>query len=405
MILHNLTKIKLFRIALWFTYPIAWLLFLPVIIFRKRRAELFFFLDRYSIGGAQKIHLDVLDSASDTKKHLYFTRKSPDNKLRDVFFKKPNTIARDVHVWCDYLLFRLFSVHYFAFLLNSYNKSVVFTSNSTFFYDVLPFINKSRVVVIEMLHNFTYGKKGMEFFGLATHRYIDLRVVYDPFTLENLNNQYRKYNIANEYLNRIRILEYGVNIPPLYSEKSLLPPLKVLYAGRGARQKRIWLLNQIAEHFIKLAAPVQFTFAGSMTRELSDYVKQNSIVYEEIGEQERMNTLFRENHAILLTSDFEGFPVVIKESMAFGCIPVVTALPGNKAHLQHLSNAMLIENYDDENFVIAEGIRHLNTLMNNDQLVSSLSAAAYDYASNHFRKDGFLAEFKSLLVDQLHHST
>ncbi len=399
MILHNLTKVRLFRIILRISYPFAWLMFFPLAIRRRNEKRMFFFFDRYSIGGAQKIHMDVLESVKDLPKWVYFTRRSFDTQFKERFYSVPNTISRDVHMWCDYLLFRVFSVHYFSFLVNSYKDAVIFSSNSTFFYDMLPFIKRSHVV-IEMLHNFTYGKKGMEFFGLANYRYMDTRIVYDSFTHQNLVEQYKQYKIPQEYTDRIRFIEYGVSVPSEKAIKPTTPPLKVLYAGRGAAQKRIWLLNRIVKHFIK-DARIQFIFAGSMIAELDEAVKAKSRVYSEIGDQKEMEALFSEAHVIILTSAFEGFPVVIKEGMSFACIPVVTALPGNKMHLQHLSNSLLIENFENENFVVEEAIRHLEKLINEPTLVTSLSTAVYQYAKLHFAKDSFLKAHRELITSPL----
>ncbi|MET0244398.1 MAG: hypothetical protein ABW174_13055, partial [Flavitalea sp.] len=176
--MHNLTKIKIFRCLLWITYPVAVILLYPFAMMRKKnKSHLFFLFDRYAIGGAQKIHLDILKSVEDVPKQVYFTRHSPNDRLKDAFYSIPNTISADIHFWCDNLLFRLFSVHYFAFYINRHERAHVLSSNSTFFYDMLPFLH-SEVHKTEPLHNFSYGKKGMEFFGLANHKLLDTRIVY-----------------------------------------------------------------------------------------------------------------------------------------------------------------------------------------------------------------------------------
>src|SRR5687768_1225679 len=264
--MHNLTKIKIFRVLLWMIYPFAVVLVYPfALLKRKKKSSIFFFFDRYAIGGAQRVYFDILESINDTQKTVYFTRKSPDDKLKQQFYSLPFTECHDIHFWCDNLLFRLFTVHYFSFYLNRFAGARVLGSNSTFFYDMLPFLNKN-IKKIELLHNFSYGKKGMEFFGLANHHYIDERMVIDNYTKENIINQYKTFGVPAEFNNKVHSVEYGVLIPPLV-DKPLVPPLKILYAGRGTIQKRVWLLNKIAEHFISNHLPVEFTFAGSMIDE------------------------------------------------------------------------------------------------------------------------------------------
>lgn len=101
-------------------------------------------------------------SINEVPKQVYFTRKSDNDSLKQEFYTLRNSNSEDIHIWCDYLLFRLFTVHYFAFYINRHDHVHVFSSNSTFFYDMLPFL-KNHVVKTELLHNFTFGKKGMEF--------------------------------------------------------------------------------------------------------------------------------------------------------------------------------------------------------------------------------------------------
>jgi glycosyltransferase involved in cell wall biosynthesis len=396
--MHNLTKIKLFRTLLWVVFPFALIFVYPFALLRRRkRTSLFFLFDRYAIGGAQRVYFDILESVSDIQKTVYFTRESGDASLKESFYSLPNTECYDIHFWCDNLLFRLFSVHFISFYVNRHDHAKVLGSNSTFFYDMLPFLNK-QVTKIELLHNFSFGKKGMEFFGLANHKFLDERMVIDNTTKENIIEQYKFYGVPQSYNNRIQVVEYGVNIPePVV--KSPVPPLKILYAGRGTRQKRIWLLNRIAAHFISNGSPVEFTFVGSMGSDLSAFVKKHCNVLGETGDQNVMRRLFSEHHVVILTSAFEGFPVVVKEGMSFGCVPIVTALPGNRIHLKHLSNALLIESVEDENRVVEEGIRNIEMLISQPELLAKLSQNAYEYAQKKFGKQDFLTAYRTLLVD------
>ena len=89
--MHNLTKIKIFRFLLWITYPVAVIFIYPFVLLRKKHtSHLFFFFDRYAIGGAQRIHLDILKSVEDIPKMVFFTRKSPNDGLKDAFYSVPN---------------------------------------------------------------------------------------------------------------------------------------------------------------------------------------------------------------------------------------------------------------------------------------------------------------------------
>ncbi len=395
--MHNITKIKLFRILLRITYLPSMIILYPLALFRKKSPSgIFFFFDRYAMGGAQRIHLDILKSIPEAYKNIFFTRFSPNAVFRNEFYAIPNSICVDIHVWCDYLILRLFSVHYFSFYINRHSPAQVFGANSTFFYDMLPFINK-KIIRTELLHNFTFGKKGMEFFGLENHRYLDNRIIYDYFTKGNIEKQYADFHIDMTFLRRILFIEPGVDIPP-EKKKSFEPPLKIICAGRGGPQKRIWLVNQIAEYLIDTGAAVEFHFAGTLVNELCEKLKAKALIHGEISEPVKMASLMAESDIALLTSSYEGFPMFIKESMANGCIPVVTALPGNLMHVKDRYNSMLIHEIMDETKLVQEGIQIIIQLTMDRNLCIQLSHEAYNYAKKHFSRDEFNKAYRELLM-------
>lgn len=395
--MHNLTKVKLFRILLCFTYPLAVLFVYPFVMLKKRHTgKLFFFFDRYVIGGAQRVHIDILHSVKDEPKQVYFTRLSPNDVLKKEFYNIPFSENRDIHFWCDNLLFRLFTVHYYAFYINQHKRAHVFSSNSTFFYDMLFFLKKD-VIKTELLHNFTMGKRGMEYFGLGNYQYLDNRMVIDKATKHNIINQYKEYGVPKKYNTRVHLIEPGVMIPENVEKPTGLP-LKVLYAGRGGAQKRIPLLDAIASYFIKQKMPVEFHFAGSMMDELSAFVKEHSVIHGEISRQEDMYQLYKNTDVILMTSAYEGFPMLIKEGMACGCIPVVTALDGNRSHLADGENALLLKEPEKEQQVIANGIAAINRLSTDSSLRIRLSKSAYAYSTIHFNKEQFTRFYREFLL-------
>jgi glycosyltransferase involved in cell wall biosynthesis len=395
--MHNLTKIKIFRILLWITYPVSWLIMYPASLLKKKNpGHLFFFFDRYCIGGAQRVHLDILNSIRDQPKQVYFTRYSPDNMFKKDFYDIPATHCRDIHTWCDNLLFRLFTVHYYAFYINRHPEAHIFGSNSTFFYDLLPFLKKGMICT-ELLHNFTYGKKGFEFFGLANHARLHNRIVVDASTRENIKQQYATYGVDKKFDSRILLIEPGVHIPPEPLEKNYEGPLQVLYAGRGGAQKRVWLVSKIADYFIGENLPVTFHFAGPVQAELSGVTLERSVVHGEVKGND-MPALYAQCQVLILTSAYEGFPMVIKEAMAYGCVPVVTALEGNKTHLKNGQNALLIEAVTDEAAVVQQGIEQIRSLIENTSRLQELAAAAREYAKKHFSKDVFMQAYRKLLT-------
>lgn len=395
--MHNTTKIRIFRLLLWLSWFPSWLVVFPLAMFRRRlEGKHVFLFDRYSLGGAQRVHLDILNSIADLPKLVLFTRYSPDQVMKPDFDRVPNATNQDIHFYCDNLLIRLFSIHYWAFYLNRHKNLIILSSNSTYFYDLLPWLRRD-FQRMELLHNFTYGKKGMEFFGLANYQYLDKRLVVDHATAQNIRDQYQTEQVPAHYCDRIQVIEPGVDLPAEMLVKSA-SPLRVLYAGRATHQKRVWLIDRIAAHVYQANWPVEFHFAGHAESDLSLEVIQNSVMHGSISDRNQMQDLYKKSHVLLLTSAFEGFPMFIKEGMAQACIPVVTGLPGNRTHLRTNFNALLIDDFENEDAVVVAGIHYISELMNKPSLREHLSAAAFEYAAAHFNRELFLNEYRSLLT-------
>ncbi len=145
-------------------------------------------------------------------------------------------------------------------------------------------------------------------------------------------------------------------------------------------------------------SPVQFHFAGTLTGELSEKVKAHSVLHGEISDPGQMSNLLGKSDLALLTSSYEGFPMFIKESMANGCIPVVTALPGNRMHLKDRINCLLILEIRDEKILIQEGVQIITELTKDRYLCARLSEEAYQYAKQHFSRDEFNKAYRKLLI-------
>ena len=240
----------------------------------------------------------------------------------------------------------------------------------------------------------------MEFFGLANYRYLTRRLVIDGATFDNIRKQYLQYHIGKSFADRVSLIEFGVQVPSALS-KEYGPPLHVLYAGRGGIQKRVWLIDRIARPMLNQGLPLVFHFAGTMEADLSADVQARSCMHGQVSDKNELNRLYQQCHVLILTSAYEGFPLVVKESMAYGCIPVVTGLPGNRTHLVHGENALLIQAIDNEDQVVAQGIALLQSLIDRPDLVRQLSRNAYQYARDHFSKDHFLQAYRLLLLSSI----
>jgi glycosyltransferase involved in cell wall biosynthesis len=133
---------------------------------------------------------------------------------------------------------------------------------------------------------------------------------------------------------RLVTIPYGVTIPPSPPQRASGGPLQILYSGRLIQeQKRILDLPKIVEELSRRGVPVRLNIAGGGWQEAElraacqDLTNQGLVRFCGILNQEQLADVYNENHAFILTSEYEGLPLALLESMGRGCVPVVTDIP------------------------------------------------------------------------------
>jgi glycosyltransferase involved in cell wall biosynthesis len=128
-------------------------------------------------------------------------------------------------------------------------------------------------------------------------------------------------------------IPYGVEVPEELPPRPRRDTLRAFYAGRVVRyQKRATDLRYIAHKLRDMNVNAELTVAGAGT-ELEEFLENTRPVIlsrhfrylgplssEEVFEQMKMSDVF------VLPSSYEGLPVSLLEAMAYGCVPVVSAI-------------------------------------------------------------------------------
>ena len=104
-----------------------------------------------------------------------------------------------------------------------------------------------------------------------------------------------------------------------------------------------------------------------------------------------LNKIYEDNHYILLPSQSEGFPKVLAEAAAFGCIPVVSNLPGFDKIIKNDVNGILLGQLHSGK--IAE---KLIAAWSDHKKMKKMSNQAHIW-SKQFSYDTFVHRIKSLL--------
>jgi glycosyltransferase involved in cell wall biosynthesis len=101
---------------------------------------------------------------------------------------------------------------------------------------------------------------------------------------------------------------------------------------------------------------------------------------------------------LILTSAYEGLPIVIMDMMARGKIVLSTAVDGIPDYITHLENGMLITE-KDETKIVQQGVELLRLLLTRPDLKREMERRSYQYALRHFSGETFCHSYRKFLLD------
>ena len=362
----------------------------------QQQYDYFFFCPSYSIGGGERVQGDIIEAVSDKKIFIIFNRKSAnDGSLH--LHNRSHTTMYDISKYTDnkYLYFMNFVYRGVCaqYINQQKNKPVVFIAQSNFGYKVTPHIKRS-ITITELIHMYT-----ADFFWVWAPfiKFIDKRVLLGPSIKEKFKQAYKQNGIPEKYLERIIIipncLEY---LPAQLIEKPKKDVIDIYYAGRGSAQKRIWIIVKIIEECRKQNLPVRFSLAGSFKNELPQNLIDDGTFIGEIKSGKSMQDLHAKMDMLLMTSAWEGFPMVIMEAMSFGVICNVCAVDEIPNYIEHQQTGLIIEEVNDEAKIIEQAIENIKWMIANPEACISIRNEAFQIAQSRFIRGIFTLSYKKL---------
>jgi L-malate glycosyltransferase len=282
--------------------------------------------------------------------------------------------------------------------INAAKKDIVFGCNSQYFYDLLPGVDRD-VFAIDLLHGFSKPDTGSEDFSLPYIEFLDKRVVINNRTKSDLREQYLKNNIPLNFMDNILVIPNQVRIPGQFHTRSAASPLKVIYAGRASKEKRVHLLGKIAAKCTMEGVNAEFVLIGDGIKGMIDEADRGFCTFlDAMADDRDLYEIYAQSHILLIVSSREGFPMVVMEAMANGVLPVCTDVGGIREHIQDSVNGFLVTSVDEQGIVgqTAGIISHLST---NREKLNTLACNAYFYAREHFAYEPFYSSYRNLLLN------
>ncbi|NTV50370.1 MAG: glycosyltransferase [Geobacteraceae bacterium] len=357
----------------------------------RNNSSLFFFFPFCHVGGAEKVHASIVGCFAEERPWVFFTKKSANHGFLSLFGER----ARLCNMWFLLKYGYPVSIGVMAGFINRHKHPVVFGSNSLFYYLLLPYL-KPEVRCIDLIHAFGGGS---EDFSLPVAARLHARVAINGKTVDDLKGQYLKHGGPPFLAERVLLIENYVAVPERYVEKVQQTLLKILYVGRGSEEKRVHLVGRIAALCCQRGLPVEVLLVGDTAHAVDEADRPYCDFLGEIADQGHLNRIYDDADLLLLTSDREGFPMVIMEGMAHGVVPVSTDVGGIPLHLTSGCNGWLVRNNLGEEQIVAEMCWIIERMCLDRELLSTMSRSAYDHARMHFSGEKFCSAYRSLLLD------
>ncbi|MBU3677110.1 MAG: glycosyltransferase family 4 protein [Chitinophagaceae bacterium] len=366
----------------------------------KQEYDVFLFFPGYTIGGAERVNAEILKCLDDKKVMVFFTKHSANQGMLH-FFQLPHVAWRDISRWTDNkwmywgnLIFRGICS---AYINRQKKKPTVFIGQCNFGYKLTPHLQRN-IAIHELIHmvdpkfNWVWG---------PFIQFIDTRILVGDVFIEKFADLYKTMGIPEKYTQRFKKIVYRLEyIPEKATPRHFSLPLRVYYAGRGGHQKRIHLLVEIIRHCRELSLPIEFHLAGSFASELPQNLIDDGTYVGELQGGEAIYAFHRSHDILLMTSAFEGFPLVIMEAMAFGAIPLVPAIDAIPEHIRTCENGYLLPNATDEAVLINDAVERLRYLTTHREELPGVSSKAYAYAQTAFSAERFRKAYREVILNE-----
>ncbi len=353
----------------------------------QKEYEIYYFFPFYHTGGAEQVHASIVKAIGSKNCIIFFTRKSVDERFLSEF-KNTGCEIRDISRYVDLTLFYFLKFIWrgkiSAYINRQKKKPVVFNGQSNFGYKISPWIRKD-IKQVELIHSFN----SFSWIRIPFLPFIPTTVMISRRRIEEHLQQYKQLNVPEKFGERIQFISNAIELPSESCFKIFQGPLKVLFVGRGTPEKR-------PELFIKIAIRnpfLEFTLAGDMPENLVRDLPSNVKAPGNINDYSQLHSLYCQNHVVIIPSSTEGFPLVLMEAMARGCVIMSTPVGDIPYHING-SNGFLFSSTESE-VVQREANEWLNDL--SDEKLQELSIAATEYAFKNFGIETFNQQYKTIL--------
>ena len=357
--------------------------------FQHNESGLFFFFRTADMGGAERVHAQIVRCFAHERPWVYFTEAGAGNR----FLTEYSAAGRIAQVaWlAQNRVLTYIHAGFLAGLISRHPNAVVFGSEFGLLYRVIAFLPRT-VRCIDLRHSLD------PFPEEYTTRFADRlesRVVISERHARLRRQIYQTHGCTSEAAKRIVVIENGVPHGRTDCRDWDSPILHTLYVGRGSPEKRVHLVGRIASECQRRGLPIRVTIVGPDANWVDAADRPFVELTGVIVEPARVRKLYEDSHLLLLTSSSEGMPLAVQEAMACGCVVVCTDCGALAEHID-ASRGVVVKNRDDGE-VVADILASLEALSQDRARLREMSGKAFEYAVTRFAAPQFCQQYRDLL--------
>lgn len=361
---------------------------------QTRHYDCYFFFPFYHTGGAEYVHAQIVQVLKHRLKgKIYFTRRSHNDQYRSLFENSGWDIT-DLSKWTDHKLWYFTNLIMRGFISTRINldSSVrfVFNGQSNFGYKISPWIKKS-IPQYELIHSYN----SFSAIRIPYIEYYTKTVMIAQSRIEDHFRQYERLQVPRRFYANIELIQNAVTAPAQNGNRNRkTAPLKVLYAGRGTREKRVHLIAAIAQKLEKDG--ILFGFAGDVQAALPKNISSNIQLYGNINDPKKLEQIYQQHDILILTSSTEGMPIVIQEAMMNGLAVIGTPVGDIPLEIENYINGFVLSSPDKETQIIEEAVSKIRQLNEDRELLMEMSYTNMEKAYQKFGLHTFQKKYERL---------
>ncbi len=355
----------------------------------KTKHTIFLFFPNADIGGTPQVNADITKCIAAEKPIVIFSKKPANNQFRELY-NLPGIRILDLYRRIDNKLYHFVNFFYRGVLASRINQSknaIVFGGESLFFYKIVPHLQRDvRCIELSNVNKWLP-------YNIGFAKRLNVRICSSMALLRDVKQQYRQNHFDPPLYEHLQFIDNSIDIPPEYD--TMNEKLEVVFIGRGSPQKRVHLIAEIAKQLHEEKIPVHFSFVGDVETIIGINNYPYCKFYGSIKDPLLMKGIYRQSDVLILTSAFEGLPLVVMQMMAQGRAVVSTAVNAIPDYIYHNENGLLITE-KDETLIVEQGKQYIAMLAKDRNLLKKLSSNSRGRAMELFNKEAFCKKYKRI---------